>query len=64
MGEFGVILLADAKSREKYLEYFCRAMEKREIAWQIWDYYGDFKVYNKENEHWIDNMLEILLQKK
>jgi len=64
MGEFGVILLADPKSRERYLNYLCRSMEKREITWHIWDFYGDFKVYDKENGHWIDNMLEILLKKK
>lgn len=64
MGEFGVILLADAKSRERYINYFCRAMEKREISWQSWDYYGDFKAYDKENGHWIDNILDILIPKK
>ena len=27
-------------------------------------FHGDFKVYDKENGHWIDNMLGILLKKK
>jgi len=61
IGEFGVIHLADMQSRERYLQYFCKAMEAKEITWQIWDYCADFKIYDREKGMWTGNLPRVLL---
>ena len=52
MGEFGVIRNADAASRERWMHFLIQESEKRGISWIIWDFCGDFGIYDCSRGAW------------
>jgi endoglucanase len=45
-GEFGVYMMQSPnESRVKWYEFVCAALEKRNISWTCWDYFGGFGLF-------------------
>jgi len=46
-GEFGVYMIqSPAKDRVKWYEFTTKELQKRNIAWTSWDYFGGFGIFN------------------
>ena len=46
-GEFGVYMIqSPAADRVRWYEYFSDALNKRNIPWTSWDYFGGFGIFN------------------
>ena len=49
-GEFGVYMIqSPAADRIKWYEFVCDALNKRNIPWTSWDYFGGFGIFKTEN---------------
>ena len=46
-GEFGVFMIqSPVDSRARWYQFICDALNKRDISWTCWDYYGGFGLFN------------------
>ena len=53
MGEWGVSINADPKSREGWIRLVRQEAEKRHIGWAIWDDGGAFRAMNVKQGTWV-----------
>ncbi len=53
MGEWGVSVNADPKSRESWIRLVRKEAEKRHIGWAIWDDGGAFKAMDVKQGTWV-----------
>ena len=50
-GEFGVFMLqSPPDSRVKWYEVICNALNKRDIPWTSWDYFGGFGIFKTDRK--------------
>ncbi len=61
MGEFGVSLDSDAKSRVDYIASLARAAEKSGITWGYWELASSMGLWNQSQLTWDVAILEALL---
>ncbi len=61
LGEFGVMKLADEKSRANYARYVRDEAESNRISWAYWDFANAFGIYNPVSGEWIESMRASLL---
>lgn len=62
LGEFGVYDKADMDSRIRYLSFVVNIMEGLGWSWAYWQFDSDFIVYDIDNDHWIEPVLNALIQ--
>ncbi|HTP38107.1 MAG TPA: glycoside hydrolase family 5 protein [Steroidobacteraceae bacterium] len=61
LGEFGTHDTAPMESRARYEAAVARAAEKRGWAWAVWQFDGDFVVYDLDHDRWVQALHEALI---
>lgn len=61
LGEFGVYDKADMDSRTRYLSFIINTIESFGWSWAYWQFDSDFIVYDIDNDHWIEPVLNTLI---
>jgi endoglucanase len=61
IGEFGAYSKADMESRARWTAFLCRAMEKRNMSWNYWEFCSSFGVYDPDDKVWREELLEALI---
>lgn len=52
IGEWGSTFHADEESRVNYTKYKMREIEKRGMSWAIWQFAGNFGIYDSDTDTW------------
>ncbi|MBN1799500.1 MAG: cellulase family glycosylhydrolase [Spirochaetales bacterium] len=60
MGEFGVISHVDIQSQVNWLVYMRTQMEAKGIAWAYWNFSSSHRIYDIENQVWIEELTQAL----
>ena len=61
LGEFGAYDKGDMDSRARYTAFVARTAEKYGFSWAYWQFDSDFIVYNIDEEHWVEPILNALI---
>jgi endoglucanase len=62
LGEFGAYDKGDMDSRARYTTFVARTAEKYGFSWAYWQFDSDFIVYNIDEEHWVEPILNALIE--
>jgi len=63
LGEFGAYDKGDMDSRARYTAFVARTAESYGFSWAYWQFDSDFIVYNIDEEHWVEPILNALMDK-
>lgn len=61
LGEFGAYERADMASRERYIRFLVRHVERLGWSWSYWQFDADFVVYDIPNDRWVAPLRDALI---
>jgi endoglucanase len=64
LGEFGAYEKGDLASRVRWTNFIARQAEARGWSWSYWQFDSNFIVYDIDKDHWVEPILNALIQKK
>jgi endoglucanase len=63
LGEFGCYVRADAASRARFHQEFCRVLKQYDLAWALWDWKAGFRYWDEQAKAPAAGMREALFGK-